>query len=269
MSSVGSSATPKISVVIPSYNSAQFIEETIRSIVSQDYPNRECIVVDGGSNDGTLGILQKYEGRIKWISERDAGQSDAINKGLKRAEGDIVTYLCADDVYEPDCFRKVADFFTKNPDRRWVYGKCRIINENGKEIRKPVTWYKNFWQRQYSYTSLLIMDFIAQPAVFWRRELNEEIGLLDINQHLAMEYDYWLKIGAKYQPGFIDAYLARFRWHDVSKSATSFSTAARDALDVAKRHAIAQRRGWLIPLQYLNYWLVVATYSLLAVGSRR
>ena len=258
--------TPTISIVIPIYNAARFIEETIRSILTQDYPALQCIVIDGGSNDGTLDILKKYEDRIKCISEKDKGQSDAINKGLKLAEGEIVTYICADDFYEKDSLKKVADFFMNNPNHKWVYGKCRIVDENGVEIRKLITWYKSLWQRKYSYTKLLIMDFMAQPAVFWRRELIEEIGLLDVNAQMAMEYDYWLRIGDKYKPGFIDDYLANFRLHPVSKSSLRFVEAAGEALDMAKRQAIAKRRSFLVPLQYLNYFLVVAVYSLLKRG---
>ncbi len=258
---------PKISVVIPCYNSVDFIEETLRSILNQGYPNLQCVIVDGGSTDGTLDILKKYDGRIQWISEKDKGQSDAINKGLKLAEGDVVTYLNADDIYEKDCLGRVANFFMKNPGCKWAYGKCRIINENGMEIRKPITWYKNYWQRRYSYTRLLILDFIAQPAAFWRRELTEEIGLFDVNEHLAMEYDYWLRAGARYEPGFIDEYLARFRLHPVSKSSTRFSDAAKAALDVAKRQAISERRAFLTPLQYLNYFTIVFVYSLLRLCS--
>ena len=259
--------TPRISVVIPCYNAVRFLEETLLGVLNQNYPNLQCIVVDGESNDGTLDILKKYEDRIKWTSEKDEGQSDAINKGLKMADGEIVTYINTDDVYEPDCFMKVADFFTNNPERRWVYGKCRIIDENGVEIRKPITWYKNFWLRRYSYNWLLVLDFIAQPAVFWRRELTEEIGLFDVNEHLAMEYDYWLRTGAKYKPGFIDSYLARFRMHPVSKSALGFTAAASAARRLAKKYAARQGRGYLVPLQYLTYLLVVATYSLLTLFS--
>lgn len=258
-----SNITLKISVVVPCYNSVRFIEETLRSILDQDYPAVECIVVDGGSNDGTLDILRKYGDSIKWVSEKDAGQSDAINKGMKLAQGDIVTYLCADDIYEPGCFRKVADFFTGNADRQWAYGKCRIINENGREIRKPITWYKIFWQKRYSYTWLLVTNFIAQPAVFWRREMVAETGLFDVNAHLTMDYDYWLRLGARHEPGFINAYLARFRWHPVSKSATGFTAASKASLDTSRKYAVSKKQGFLMPLQYLNYWLVVAVYSAL------
>ncbi len=259
---------PKISIVIPCYNAERFIEETLLSVLNQDYSNFQCFVVDGQSDDSTLDILKKYEGRIRWISEKDKGQSDAINKGLKMSDGDIVTYLNADDVYEPGCFQRVADFFAINPECHWAYGKCRIIDEKGMEIRKPITWYKNFWQRRYSYNRLLVtLNFIAQPAVFWRRELTEAIGLFDVDEHLTMDYDYWLRAGLRYQPGFIDEYLARFRLHPVSKSATSFVTSASAALRKARKYAILQKRGYLIPLQYLSYFLVVVTYSLLKLVS--
>lgn len=254
---------PGISVVIPSFNMATFIEKTIQSIVNQDYPNVECIVMDGGSTDGTLDILKKYDNRISWISEKDEGQSDAINKGLQKATGDIFTYLNADDVYEPGCLQKVADHFQDNPAARWLYGKCAIIDENDIEIRRAITQYKYFWQKRYSYNWLLVLNFIAQPAVFWRRELTEEIGLFDVNEHLAMDYDYWLRAGARYQPGFIDDYLARFRLHSVSKSSTGFVTAAKAALKLGRKWAALQKRGYLLPLQYLNFLIVVGIYSIL------
>ena len=252
---------PRISVIIPSYNVVEFIEETIQGILGQNYSNIECLVIDGGSNDGTLDILKRYEGQIIWMSEKDEGQSDAINKGLKLASGDIISYICADDVYERDCFRKVADFFDSNPDVMWAYGKCEIIDENGLEIRRPVTWYKNFWQKRYSFNKLLIMDFIPQPAVFWRKDLVNEIGFFDVNEHLAMDYEYWLRAAAKHDPGFIDDYLARFRVHPYSKSSVSFVSQARQALAIARRYAKSEGRNYLVPLQYLSSLLVITVYS--------
>jgi glycosyltransferase involved in cell wall biosynthesis len=252
---------PRISVIIPSYNVVAFIEETIQSILHQNYSNLECIVIDGGSNDGTLDILRRYEGQIMWMSEGDKGQSDAINKGLKLAKGDIISYICADDVYEGDCLRKVADFFDKSPKVMWVCGKCRIVDENGLEIRRPITWYKNFWQRRYSYNKLLVMDFIPQPAVFWRKDLVTEIGFFDVNEHLAMDYEYWLRAAAKHSPGFIDDYLARFRVHPRSKSSVGFARQARQALRIARKYAKSQGRSFLVPLQYLSYLSVITVYT--------
>ena len=126
----GKSKIMKISIITPSYNQAQFIERTILSVLNQDYKDIEYIIMDGGSTDGTVEILKKYSDHIIWKSEKDNGQSDAINKGLKMATGDIVAYLNSDDTYQPGAFKEVATFFEKNPDKKWVYGKCLIINEN-------------------------------------------------------------------------------------------------------------------------------------------
>jgi len=256
---------PKISIIIPCRNAVEFIDETILSILNQNYPDFQCIVIDGGSTDGTQATLEKYGDKIKWISENDKGQSDAINKGLNLAEGDIVTYINADDIYEVGCFEKVANFFIKNSEIKWIYGKCKIIDENGLEMRKLITLYKIYWQKRYSYSRLLIMDFIAQPSVFWRKELTDEIGLFDVNAHLAMDYDYWLRAGAKHDPKFINEYLARFRLHSRSKSSTRFSAAAKDALGVSKKFANENKQYLVIPLQYLNYLIVVALYYILKI----
>src|SRR5438128_2672833 len=145
----------RVSIVTPSYNQARFIERTIRSVLDQDHRDVEYIVVDGGSTDGTAGILERYSDRIVWTSERDRGQSDAINKGLHRATGEIVAFLNSDDTYEPGALSAVVAFFSANPEARWVYGKCRIIDENDVEIRRPITWYKNLLLRRYSYAKLL------------------------------------------------------------------------------------------------------------------
>ncbi len=258
----------RLSIVIPCYNSAEFIKETIQSVLDQGYPNLECLVIDGGSNDGTIDILRKYKDKITWISEKDKGQSDAINKGLKLADGDIVAFICADDLYERDCFSKVASFFERNPSVKWVHGKCKSINKNGLEVRRPITWYKNFWQRRYSYDKLLVLDFIPQPTVFWRKELVDEIGFFDVDEHLSMDYEYWIRAGAKYNPGFIDDYLAKFRVYSYSKSSANFSRQAKEALAIARKHTNSQKRYFLVPLQYLNYFTVVVTYSVLNLMSR-
>lgn len=231
----------KISIIIPSYNTVPFIEETIRSILKQDYPNFECIVMDGGSTDGTLDILRRYENKITWKSEKDKGQSDAINKGLKLASGDIVAFLNTDDIYEEGCFLKVADFFEKNPEVKWLYGKCRIVNQNGSEIRKPITWFRNFWLKRYGYNKLLIMNFIPQPAVFWRKDLTNEIGFFDVKDQLVMDYEYWLRAGVKYPPGFIPEYLAGFRVHPSAKTSVNPLRAWREGTNVAKKYTNSER----------------------------
>jgi len=254
---------PKISIVIPSYNSERYIRESIDSILGQEYDNFECIVMDGGSTDSTADILRQYGEKIFWISEKDEGQSNAINKGLKHAKGDIVAYLCSDDVYEPGCFNRIATFFNNNPSFKWVYGKCSIIDENNIITRKPVTCYKNILAKKYRYSTLLVSNYISQPATFWRKSLFDEMGMFNLDHHLSMDYEFSLRIGAKYQPGYIDDYLAQFRWHSAAKTASGFYKSSAEALKITRKYTSINKRNYLMPLQYLNYFAVISFYSLL------
>lgn len=221
--------------------------------------------MDGGSTDNTLDILKKYEDRIIWKSERDKGQSDAINKGFALTSGDIFAQLDADDVYEKGAFKKVATFFERNPDIKWLYGRCRIIDEKDKDMWKPITWLKTFLQKRYSYNKLLVVDFIGQPTVFWRKELVNEIGLFDVNNHLVMDYEYLLRAGKKYNPGFIDEYLASWRLHTGSKSSLNSATRAKQGLDVAKRYTNSKI---ILILHYLAYLGIVLIYFVSRYTSR-
>jgi glycosyltransferase involved in cell wall biosynthesis len=257
----------KISIVTPSFNQRRFIERTINSILGQNYPELELIVMDGGSTDGTIDILKKYGDRIIWRSEKDRGQSDAINKGLRLATGDIVAYLCSDDTYQPGALQKVAEFFQNNPQTKWVYGKCRMIDENDREIRKPITRYKNFMLRRYSYPKLLVENYISQPATFWRRSLLDELGFIDENEHLCMDYEYWLRLGQRYPAGVIDSYLANFRHYTTSKSGSRFTQQFRDELRVAKKYSI-DRPGIQL-LHKLNYYKIVGAYRLIGALQRK
>src|SRR3989344_882536 len=173
---------PKISIITPSFNQGRYVERTISSVIEQGYPNLEYIIVDGGSTDETIGILKRYGSRLRWISEKEA-------------------------------LNRVADFFRDNPSKMWLLGRCRIIDENDREVRRAITFYKNFWLNRYSYNTLLITNFISQPAVFLRRGLIEELGLFNVAHHRVMDYEYWLKAGRKYSPGIINEYLAKFRVH--------------------------------------------------------
>jgi len=250
---------PKISVVTPSFNQAEFIGKTIESVLSQNYPNLEYIIMDGGSTDKTIKILKRYGNKIIWQSKKDKGQAEAINKGLKKATGEILTYLNSDDTYEPGALKKVASFFAKNPQTLWVFGKCRIINEDDKELRKKVTLYKNFWLRNYSYKTLLILNYISQPAVFWQRKAYQQVGEFNEKEFWELDYDYWLRLGAVYQPGFIDDYLANFRVHKKSKTSQDTKHFLEE-IKVAKKYT---KNPFLIGLHYLNFLSIVLGYSIL------
>lgn len=251
---------PKITIITPSYNQGKFIERTIRSVLEQDYPNLEYIVVDGGSTDGTLDILKRYEGSLTWISEKDQGQSDAINKGIKMSSGEILAYLNSDDVYERGAIRRVADFFLAHPSHMWLVGRCRIIDENDREIRRFITRYKNFFLNRYNYNVLLTTNFISQPATFWRRRVIDDIGLFNVAYHRVMDYDYWLRIGRKYSPGIVKDCLAGFRVYQESKTSGDFVESFRQELAVSQKYS---NSIVINGLHYLNFISICFAYTTL------
>lgn len=251
---------PKISIITPSYNQGNFIEQTINSVLKQDYPNLEFIIIDGGSTDQTIKILQKYNDKIIWLSEKDQGQTDAINKGCKMATGEIIAFINSDDTYINNSLFKVAEYFSNNPKKKWLYGKCRIINEKNIETRKFITWYKNILMKKYSYTKLLCVNFICQPTVFWRKEIFSNSGFFDTTQQYAMDYDFWLRIGQKYPAGFINDRLANFRFHHNSKSAKSFNYQFADDLSLAKKYT---NNKLIILVHYLHNLSILFSYKLI------
>ncbi len=256
---------PKLSIITPSLNQGAFIERTIKSVLDQNYPNLEYLVIDGGSTDGTVDILRRYEHRLKWISEQDEGQADAINKGIGMSTGDIVAYLNSDDVYEPGALHRVAEYFAAHPEVMWLTGKCRIIDEHDREIRSMITAYKNFLLRHYSYGMLLVTNPISQPATFWRRGLVREFGLFDKNEHLVMDYEYWLRIGRRYGPGILNGYLARFRVHGRAKTVSTNFSNFRQELAVSKKYSASIT---VRVLHYANYAIIVSAYVSMAFLSR-
>jgi len=250
----------KISIITPTLNQAMFIERTIRSVFDQRYPDLEFIIIDGGSKDETLDILKQYEGRLTWISEKDKGQTDAINKGLRMSTGDIIAYLNSDDVYEPGALARVAEYFTAHPETMWLTGKCRIIDEQDREVRGMITRYKNFLLRHYSYKVLLVTNPVSQPATFWRRAVIDEFGLFDVSEHLVMDYEYWLRIGRKYPPTVLNDYLASFRVYAASKTSSLFLKTFKRELELASKYSNSRTLNFL---HYLSYAGISMAYLLL------
>ena len=210
---------PRISIVTPSLNQGDFIEATIQSALSQKYPNLEYLIIDGGSTDDTLSILNSFHGQVKWISERDRGQTDAINKGLQLVTGEIVAYLNADDILLPGSLETVAGIFMEHPKVQWVTGRCKIIDDNGRDMRGAISIYKNLMLYSASFHLLLVTNYISQPATFWRNELLSLCGLFDTNLNYVMDYDYWLRVWKKVAPPYIHHQdLAGFRIQRNSKT---------------------------------------------------
>lgn len=253
----------KISVIMPSLNQASFLRTAIDSIQSQqgDF-DLEHIVVDGGSTDESVEILKSYGSRLKWVSEVDDGQSDALNKGLAMATGDVIAWLNSDDLYEPGAFAAVAGLFEAEPETQWLYGKVRIIDGDGVEIRRWITRYKNLRMRRYRFSKHLVENWISQMGVFWRRSAWEKVGSFRVDLHYSMDYDYWLRLGACWPGRFVDQYLAAFRWYGDSKSGSGFSVQFREEYEVAKAIA-AGKYPWAIFKHWLNIKKIVGVYRLM------
>jgi glycosyltransferase involved in cell wall biosynthesis len=255
-----------ISVITPSYNQATYIEETIRSVLSQKVNSGiEYLVMDGGSTDGTLHILDKYSGQLTWVSENDKGQSDALNKGVARAQGEIIGWLNSDDLYLPGALQKVMDYFSAHPDCLWLYGKSRIIDENGVEVRKLLSAYKNLVSSKFFYPLLLLENFISQPSVFFRRSAFEAAGPLELDLPLAMDYDLWLRLGKMGPPGIIHDRLSCFRVHKQAKSTQNIRKQFIEQYRIHKRH---DRRRMLLFLHRLNIFRTICGYWVMGKWNR-
>ncbi len=237
---------PKISIVTPSYNQGAFIEETIRSVLLQSYPDLEYIIIDGGSTDGTVEIIKKYERWITyWVSEKDRGQCEAINKGFAKASGDVLGWLCSDDVYAPGSLHRVAQ---KLRDTRSSMAVGASVITRGPETLEGSTD-----RRQPSYPEMAYnVRTFPQPSVFWRRELWEAAGPLREDLYYVMDYDLWLRmVPLASAVFFMDEVLSYQRTHANQKSANLVGPAhlflkmrAQVALRAALRRG-ESRLGWV------------------------
>ena len=207
-------AWPRITIVTPSMNQAKFLEETIRSVLLQGYPDLEYMVIDGGSTDGSIEIIRPYEKWLTyWTSEPDKGQADAVNKGWRRATGDILAYINSDDTYCPDALRLVAQAFASDPQLGLVYGRCYVIDEQGAVLRE---------RRVRDATLAEVLRWspsIPQPTMFAQRTAVETVGLLRTDLQYTMDYELSLRIGLKYRMQFLPHFLANMRDHPAAKTA--------------------------------------------------
>jgi glycosyltransferase involved in cell wall biosynthesis len=234
---------PLVSIVTPSFNQGRYLRRTIQSVLSQEYPRIEYLVFDGGSTDESLDILNSYGNRFFWTSQPDRGQSDAINQGLRRAQGDILAYLNSDDVLLPGAITKVVEQFRSHPDWDLLYGNAYHIDEDDHVLGEYPT-------DTYSFDRLLQSCCICQPAAFWRRRITERVGLFDDSLHYAMDYDYWMRIDRgggviHHVPDF----LAASRVHALTKTLSARVQVYDEILAVSRRHA-----GDASFSQYYAYW---------------
>jgi glycosyltransferase involved in cell wall biosynthesis len=201
-----------VSVVTPSFNQAPFLEQTIRSVLEQDYVRIEYIIVDGGSTDGSVDIIKKYADRFAWwVSEKDSGQAEGINKGLRRARGEIVAWLNSDDIYLPGAVSAAMKVFEQNPRAGLVYGDGYSMDGAGR-------FYSTMKAAQWDVTDLLSFHILSQPAVFMRRAVLEQAGYLDETYHLLLDHQLWIKMAVRAPMVHVPAVWAAGRVHAEAKN---------------------------------------------------
>lgn len=251
---------PKFTIITPSYNQGKYIQDTIESVLNQKYPNIEYLILDGGSTDNTYEIVQKYSDHLTWISEPDGGQADAINKGIKKATGDIIAFLNSDDYYYPETLIKVAKTFYEHPDIAWVTGNYHIVSENKKIIQPYVVNYKDLYRKHSNPHLLRLTNYIAQPSTFWRKKVNEESGGFDSTLRYTFDYDFWLRMIDKYPHSYINEPLSAFRIHDQSKGGVEYHSQFTEELSVLKRYPCSKFE-YLFHL--VHNWLIVKSYDMI------
>jgi glycosyltransferase involved in cell wall biosynthesis len=257
----------KISVITPSFNQGSFIERTIQSVLQQNIQNLEYFVMDGGSQDETISILEKYADRLTYISEPDDGQAHAVNKGLSCASGDIIAWINSDDIYYTDTLKKVIDYFEMHADIDVVYGKALHIDQHDKVIEPYPTEIWNI-------NRLKQTCYLSQPAVFFRRKLITQYGMLDKSLSFCMDYEYWLRLALKgVRFAYLPELLAGSRLHPQTKTMSSPLKATEEALRMLKMHNEFVPLRWLInfavcSVKHSSSWrfpaprFVMATYCI-------
>jgi len=220
---------PLVSIVTPCLNAEQFLEEAITSVLSQDYPRIEYIVMDGGSTDGTIEILKRYEQQLRWVSERDHGTADAINRGFSLSSGEIFTYLNADDLYLPGAISAAVRAFEAAPGAGVVYGDAWWVDESGARIAPYPT-------QDFDRTLLARECFICQPASFLRREAFDQAGRMDPDLHVTFDYELWMRLARTCEIRRISGELALSRMHRANKSLGKRNEVFRETFRILRRH---------------------------------
>lgn len=214
---------PLVSIVTPSLNQVSFLEEAMRSVLEQDYPNLEYILIDGGSNDGSLEIIERYRHRLAFFrSEADQGQAEAINKGLAQARGEIVAWLNSDDVYLPGAVQQAVEALRAHPEAGAVYA-------DGVMVDRDLTVLDRHVYRPVTVLDLLCFEVILQPTVFLRRSVLEHVGFLDPAYHLILDHELWVRVAARYPFHHVRGFWALERTHAEAKTITQSAAFVQEA----------------------------------------
>jgi glycosyltransferase involved in cell wall biosynthesis len=220
---------PVVGIVTPSYNMAKYLEETIQSVLSQDYPHLDYVVIDGGSTDGTAHILEKYKGRLRYCMEKDKGQSDAINKGYHATRGELFTFLNADDYYLPGAVGKAVKHYLANPGVGMIYGEAYHVREDGSTIDRYPT-------QPFDFQKLSMQCYICQPAAFMAREAFVNAGMVNVTMNIALDYELWIRIAKQYPVLKVDDYLAASRMYSDNKTLSNRRRVYMEIFSTVKTH---------------------------------
>jgi len=230
---------PKISIVTPSYNQAQFLERTILSVLNQNYPNLEYIIIDGGSTDGSIEIIKKYEKYLAyWVSEKDKGQTDAINKGFQKSTGKIIAWLNSDDTYLPETLYKVMKNFKQNPEADLIFGNIYFINEHDKRIGEL-----KFTEFDFN-TLIYEGGNLHQTGTFWTRKVYEKVGGLNSDYKFCMDYDFFCRVAKAGKLYHMRDFLANFRIHANAKSSTINHIGSKEHQEIMMRYISKNLNKW-------------------------
>jgi glycosyltransferase involved in cell wall biosynthesis len=231
-------ALPSISLVTCSYQQAGFLEATLQSVLTQRYPSLEYHVVDGGSTDGSVEILQRYQGQLtSWVAEPDDGQTHALIKGFAKSNGDVMGWLCSDDLLLPGALHAVGQYFAEHPDVMAVYGDALWIDEHGSLLRakKEIPFNRFIFLYDHNY--------VPQPSMFWRRSLYDAVGGLDRHLNLAMDGDLWARFSQGTRIAHMDRYLSCMRFYAAQKTRALRPRARAENTELRTRYsgALLQR----------------------------
>jgi glycosyltransferase involved in cell wall biosynthesis len=234
---------PVVTIVTPSYNQGRFIRSTIESVLNQNYPQLEYIVMDGGSTDETAAIVKDYSSRLTFISEKDRGQAHAINKGFHMARGSILAWLNSDDLYLPESVATAVEALTRNPAAGAVYGEGYVIDSAGKSpSRFPWTQTFDLWRLTH------LSDYILQQTVFFRRSALDDTGYLDEGLQYTMDWDILIRLGKKYPIEYIPRYMACLREYPETKTLAGGPRRVSEIRRMLSRHT-----GMLVSPGYVVY----------------
>ncbi len=261
----------RVSIITPSYNQAEYLEQTIQSVLSQGYPDLEYIIVDGGSTDGSVDIIRKYADQLAWwVSERDHGQGDAINKGLRRASGEVVAWINSDDYFQPGAIREAVAILQQHPDWGAVYGDVLAVDGAGRRIK--VHRYGD-----WGLEGIMCFKVIGQPSVFMRRAALMQGGLLDESYHYLLDHELWLRLGLVAPLHYTPKQWSVARYHAGAKNMSKTDLYGKDAYRIvewmqsdphmAPRFQALRRKVWAGAYRIDGYYLAAGEQPVRALKS--